>query len=159
MASIPLRENKVFTISFLTSSCLFVTAVSVRLKGDINQQKALKSSFPTSLDLDNMKDKGRSTYLEWFSPACTSGKRPASSARWGPTRAAAASERSCSGWCLESSQTLDYSRPPSNTKRNCKTPRENSRDCRVHPSSITDAPSLCSHLNTCNIYVEKCTKP
>lgn len=51
---------------------------------------------------------GRRTCLVWFSPACTSGKRPSSSARSGRSRAAAASGRFCSGWCLESSQTSNY---------------------------------------------------
>lgn len=44
-------------------------------------------------------------YLEWFSPACTSGRRLSSSAHSGRSRAAAANGRSCSGWCLESSHT------------------------------------------------------
>lgn len=41
-------------------------------------------------------------YLAWFSPGCTSGRKPSSSARSGRSRAAAANGRSCSGWCLES---------------------------------------------------------
>lgn len=46
----------------------------------------------------------------WFSPECTSGKRPSSSARSGRSHAEAANGRSCFGWCLESSQTLNYNR-------------------------------------------------
>lgn len=44
-------------------------------------------------------------YLEWFSPACTSGRRLSSSAHSDRSHAAAANGRSCSGWCLESSHT------------------------------------------------------
>lgn len=47
-------------------------------------------------------------YLVMFSPACTSGRKPSSSAHSGQSHAAATNGKSCSGWCLESSQTSNY---------------------------------------------------
>lgn len=47
-------------------------------------------------------------YLVWFSPACTSGKRPSFSARSDRSHAAAANGRFGSGWCLESSRSSNY---------------------------------------------------